>query len=87
MVNPDFDVQSTEATAPGQPPTALGATAPTSMPSSDQALGPDRGLASTPMTKAQADHILAELKAIRQTLLWVLLLGGFFTARALFFHY
>ncbi len=42
---------------------------------------------SAPMTSTQADQILAELKTIRQNLLWVLLLGGFFVARAFFFHY
>jgi hypothetical protein len=43
--------------------------------------------AIAPMTTAQAEQILAELKSIKQNLLWVLLIGGFFAARALFFHY
>jgi hypothetical protein len=42
---------------------------------------------AAPMTNAQADQILAELKTIKQYLLLVLLLGGFFAARAFFFHY
>ena len=42
---------------------------------------------AAPITSAQADQILAELKTIRQNLLWLLLLGGFFAARAFFFHY
>lgn len=41
----------------------------------------------TPMTNAQGEQILAELKTIKQNLLWVLLLGGFFAARSFFFHY
>ena len=41
----------------------------------------------TPMTSAQGEQILAELKTIKQNLLWVLLLGGFFAARSFFFHY
>lgn len=40
----------------------------------------------TPMTRAQAEQVLVELKAIQQNLLW-LLLGGFFAARSSFFHY
>ncbi|MBE9139103.1 hypothetical protein IQ254_18205 [Nodosilinea sp. LEGE 07088] len=40
-----------------------------------------------PMSAAQAEKILAELKTIKQNLLWLLLLGGFFAARAFFFHY
>lgn len=47
----------------------------------------EKASASTPMTSVQADQILAELKTIKQNLLWVLLLGGFFTARAFFFHF
>ncbi|MGF1519499.1 MAG: hypothetical protein ACFCVB_17085 [Nodosilinea sp.] len=42
---------------------------------------------SSPMTSAQAEQILAELKTIKQNLLWVLLIGGFFAARSFFFHY
>lgn len=42
---------------------------------------------SPPMTSAQAEQILAELKTIKQNLLWVLLIGGFFAARSFFFHY
>ena len=65
--------------------------------STDQSTGPETAAETTatpeavspsaPMTSAQADQILAELKTIRQNLLWVLLLGGFFAARAFFFHY
>lgn len=39
------------------------------------------------MTIAQAEQVLTELKAIKQNLLWLLMLGGFFAARSLFFHY
>ncbi len=42
---------------------------------------------SAPITSAQAEQILAELKTIKQNLLWVLLIGGFFAARSFFFHY
>ncbi|MFQ4139951.1 hypothetical protein PGN35_026920 [Nodosilinea sp. PGN35] len=43
--------------------------------------------ADSPMTAAQAEQVLAELKAIKQNLLWLLLLGGFFAARSFLFHY
>lgn len=39
------------------------------------------------MTQAQAEAILAELKIVKQRLLWVLVIAGCFAARALFFHY
>lgn len=42
---------------------------------------------SAPITSAQAEQILAELKTIKQNLLWVLLIAGFFAARSFFFHY
>lgn len=43
--------------------------------------------AQSPMTQGQAEEILAELKQVKQRLLWVLVIVGFFAARALFFHY
>ncbi|NMF83469.1 hypothetical protein [Nodosilinea sp. P-1105] len=42
---------------------------------------------TTPLTQAQGEQILAELKRIKQNLFWVLLVAGFFAARAIFFHY
>lgn len=50
---------------------------------------PDAGMPAghAPMTREQADQILAELKSIKQGLIWVLILGGFVAARAFFFHY
>ncbi|MEA5452881.1 hypothetical protein VB780_30195 [Leptolyngbya sp. CCNP1308] len=87
MANPEFDVQPTQAAAPEQQPAVVGETAPTAFPSSDNVPSPEQDVDSTPMTKTQAEQIVAELKTIRQNLRWVLLLGGFFAARALFFHY
>ncbi|TVP66813.1 MAG: hypothetical protein EA342_10800 [Leptolyngbya sp. LCM1.Bin17] len=42
---------------------------------------------TTPLTQAQGEQILAELKRIKQNLFWVLLVAGFFAARAILFHY
>jgi hypothetical protein len=66
---------------------------PTSKPAATAAAPQEKPAAtipapdSTPMTGAQAEQILAELKIIKQNLLWVLLIGGFFAARSFFFHY
>ncbi|QQE63694.1 hypothetical protein GFS31_03630 [Leptolyngbya sp. BL0902] len=50
--------------------------------------GPDRAeVAQASITQEQAEAILAELKSIKQRLLWVLVIAGFFATRALFFHY
>ena len=43
--------------------------------------------AQPPLTQGQAEAILAELKIVKQRLLWVLIIVGFFAVRALFFHY
>jgi hypothetical protein len=43
--------------------------------------------ASPPMTHQQAEDILTELKSIKQNIFWLLLIGGFFAARSVFFHY
>lgn len=43
--------------------------------------------AQSPITQGQAEDILADLKQVKQRLLWVLIIVGFFAARALFFHY
>ena len=43
--------------------------------------------AQAPLTQGQAEAILAELKIVKQRLLWVLIIVGFFAVRALFFHY
>jgi len=40
-----------------------------------------------PITQEQAKEILADLKQVKQRLLWVLIIMGFFAARAIFFHY
>ena len=40
-----------------------------------------------PITQEQAKEILADLKQVKQRLLWVLIIMGFFVARAIFFHY
>ncbi|MFH7245839.1 MAG: hypothetical protein ACHWZW_23665 [Spirulina sp.] len=49
---------------------------------------PDQGESSpVPLSQEQAEAILAELKIVKQRLLWVLIIAGFFAARALFFHY
>jgi hypothetical protein len=39
------------------------------------------------LSQGQAEAILAELKIVKQRLLWVLIILGFFAARAIFFHY
>jgi hypothetical protein len=44
-------------------------------------------LAQAPLSQGQAEVILAELKIVKQRLLWVLIILGFFAARAIFFHY
>jgi hypothetical protein len=53
----------------------------------EAAAAPNDAPESLPVTREQAEKILAELKTIKQNLLWLLLLGGFFAARAFFFHY
>ncbi|WOD41300.1 hypothetical protein RRF56_10895 [Nodosilinea sp. E11] len=65
---------------------------PISHPAKAAPLPPTEGASTPPpepmpMTSAQADQILAELKTIKQNLLWLLLIGGFFAARSFFFHY
>ncbi|HIK44402.1 MAG TPA: hypothetical protein IGR64_05880 [Leptolyngbyaceae cyanobacterium M65_K2018_010] len=47
----------------------------------------DSPTAQAPLTQAQAEQILADLKTIKQNLLWVLVIAGFFAARSLIFHY
>ncbi len=73
--------QPTGAAVPEGRANSSGETVPTSPLESETAPN------AAPMTSIQAEQILAELKGIRQNLLWVLLLGGFFAARAFFFHY
>jgi hypothetical protein len=41
----------------------------------------------SPLTQGQAEAILADLKTVKQRLLWVLIILGLFIARAIFFHY
>ncbi len=72
--------------APSEQPTA-GITSHETPPSAAGDAEQSSMETSAPMTAAQAGQILAELKTIKQYLLWVLLLGGFFAARAFFFHY
>lgn len=66
---------------------ASGEAAPVAVADQSPASDPAQKAEMAPMTNAQAEQILAELKTIKQNLLWILLLGGFFAARAFFFHY
>ncbi|MBE9108817.1 hypothetical protein IQ273_05220 [Nodosilinea sp. LEGE 07298] len=93
MADMESTYQSTDAIASEHSSTISREAAPTTaaaqVPASSSAQGGDAtpGATSAPVTSAQAEKILAELKAIKQNLLWLLLLGGFFAARAFFFHY
>ncbi|MEY3300122.1 MAG: hypothetical protein RLZZ597_3382 [Cyanobacteriota bacterium] len=53
----------------------------------DQSTPAQAKLAQAPLSQGQAEVILAELKIVKQRLLWVLIILGFFAARAIFFHY
>ncbi|MGB3308179.1 MAG: hypothetical protein WA939_10055 [Nodosilinea sp.] len=93
MANLESNYQPTDAIAPKGSSTVAGEAAlataaaqvSASSPAQDGEITPDA--TSAAMTGAQAEKILAELKTIKQNLRWVLLLGGFFAARAFFFHY
>lgn len=62
--------------------------APNSQDSATNQSTSDQGKsAQVPLSQGQAETILAELKIVKQRLLWVLIIVGFFAARALFFHY
>jgi hypothetical protein len=54
---------------------------------SDQITPTQEGSAQGSLSQGQAEAILAELKIVKQRLLWVLIIVGFFAARAIFFHY
>lgn len=54
---------------------------------SDQITPAQEGSAQGSLSQGQAEAILAELKIVKQRLLWVLIIVGFFAARAIFFHY
>lgn len=66
---------------------SLGEAAPATVTDQAPASNTTQNAEAAPVTRAQAEQILAELKTIKQNLLWVLLLGGFLAARAFFFHY
>lgn len=74
-------------TASEQPtPAPPSSDAATTKPSQDTASSPAEA-SQVAITQGQAEEILAELKVVKQRLLWVLVIVGFFAARALFFHY
>ena len=56
-------------------------------PAADHAPPAQGESAQAAISQGQAEAILAELKIVKQRLLWVLIIVGFFAARALFFHY
>ncbi|MGG6242817.1 hypothetical protein ACQ4N7_29805 [Nodosilinea sp. AN01ver1] len=85
MADLDLNNQSTDAIAPESVSAAASRAVPGLATASTS--GPAQEASSAPMTNAQAEQVLAELKTIKQNLLWILLLGGFFAARAFFFHY
>jgi hypothetical protein len=54
-------------------------------PSTHPATNPSE--ATTPMTQAQAEAMLTELKSIKKNVFLLLLVAGFFALRHLLFHY
>lgn len=81
MVQPDWDSQNRV----GKATQSTGTASPSDSMNEDSS-----GMfetASAPMTREQADQILAEIKSIKKNFFWLLLILGFFAARALFFHY
>ncbi|PSN10457.1 hypothetical protein C7293_28065 [filamentous cyanobacterium CCT1] len=87
MADLNLNYQSTDAIAPESESAASSEATPGTTADPSPTADPAQEANSAPMTSAQAEQILAELKTIKQNLLWILLLGGFFAARAFFFHY
>jgi hypothetical protein len=76
-------------TNPTEGNTPISSVPPTTQPEADQVnpAQPEPGEDKGSITQKQATEILAELKMIKQRLLWLLIIVGFFAARAVFFHY
>ena len=81
MIQSDWDSQNRDSKA----------TQPMGTASSSDLMNEDLpGMAESafvPITREQADQILTEIKSIKKNIFWLLLILGFFAARALLFHY
>jgi hypothetical protein len=67
----EIAIADTESATPSQPARESSASNPT----------------TAPMTQAQADTLLAEVRSIKKNIFFLLVIAGFFALRSILFHY